>query len=220
MSTINVKLQVESQLRRFSIESTTNFFQLKDKIKTILGIDQEFSVQYLDEENEWITVTSDSELNTGISLINKIFRLQVVAVHPLKIEGDVCSKGWKRKEWKKERKGGRRCGRKSNEIVNESTEKKDETVDDKKEDVDQAENCNEKDDCSAKGWKRKEWKKERKEWKKERKGGRRCGRRNDEVADDQSEKKVIKRMTVLLKEKNMVKNGADVVVLKCNKNVM
>jgi len=172
MSTINVKLQVASELRRFSIESKINFIQLKEKVKSILGIDQDFSIQYLDEEKEWITITSDPELNTGISLIDKIFRLQVVAIKPLNLEKeDTCSnedkkcrKGWK-KEWKGERRerGGRGCGRKRYHHDDKTEEIKDEVfVDDKTEKKDDKEEQSDfDDDCSGKRRGGKEWKKGR-----------------------------------------------------------
>jgi hypothetical protein len=84
MSTIHVKLQIESEFRRFTIESQTKFFQLKEKINTILRLDEDFSIQYKDEEQEWITITSDEELFTGLTLLDKIFRIKVVPVNDIK----------------------------------------------------------------------------------------------------------------------------------------
>ena len=76
---VHVKLQFGSEYRRFFIQSDSKFSQLKEKIATILNLKDDFTIRYLDEEKEWITIGSDVELETGFVLVDKIFRLQVIS---------------------------------------------------------------------------------------------------------------------------------------------
>jgi len=127
---VHVKLQIGSEYRRFLIQSDSKFSQFKERITEILALKEDFSIRYLDEETEWITISSDIELETGLSICDKIFRIQVVPlpnvpkVEEVKQElkstddaetecdkqGDECGKKWKRcrrgdvKEWKAHRK--------------------------------------------------------------------------------------------------------------------
>jgi len=75
---VHVKLQFGSEYRRFFIQSDSKFSQLKEKIATILNLKDDFTIRYLDEEKEWITIGSDVELETGFVLVDKIFRIQVI----------------------------------------------------------------------------------------------------------------------------------------------
>jgi len=75
---VHVKLQFGSEYRRFFIQTDSKFSQLKEKIATILNLKDDFSVRYMDEEQEWITIGSDVELETGFVLVDKIFRIQVI----------------------------------------------------------------------------------------------------------------------------------------------
>jgi len=83
---VHVKLQFGSEYRRFFIQSDSKFSQLKEKIVTILNLKEDFTIRYLDEEKEWITIGSDIELETGFVLVDKIFRIQVITNTPSKIE--------------------------------------------------------------------------------------------------------------------------------------
>jgi len=74
---VHVKMQFESEYRRFFIERKSSFQDLITKIKTILGVNSDIVIKYKDEENEWITISSDQELDTGIILSNSVFRLHV-----------------------------------------------------------------------------------------------------------------------------------------------
>jgi len=89
VNNVHVKLQFGSEYRRFFIQSDSKFSQLKEKIITILNLKEDFTIRYLDEEKEWITIGSDVELETGFVLVDKIFRIQVIATpssNPLKLE--------------------------------------------------------------------------------------------------------------------------------------
>jgi len=74
---IHIKLQYNNEFRRFVIEPEYKFDDLKNKISTILNLSTPFSVRYQDEESEWITIDSDSELLTGIELSQSLLRLQI-----------------------------------------------------------------------------------------------------------------------------------------------
>jgi len=114
---VHVKLQYESEYRRFFIERNTSFQDLQNKIKTILGINPEVLViKYKDEENEWITLSSDVELETGILISGNIFRVHVLVgdskdtscAENLPCDSNPCEK--REKKWKKWdcEEGGRR----------------------------------------------------------------------------------------------------------------
>jgi len=80
---IHVKLQFNDEFRRFFIPHTNpsiKFIDLESKIKSLLRItENEISIKYKDEENEWITISSDDELETGIMISGNglVFRLYV-----------------------------------------------------------------------------------------------------------------------------------------------
>jgi len=79
---IHVKLQHNNEFRRFIIEPQTNFNDLKQKISELLHLTSPITIRYLDEESEWITIDSDTELLTGIELSPALLRLQIVAQIP------------------------------------------------------------------------------------------------------------------------------------------
>jgi hypothetical protein len=76
---IHVKLQFNDEFRRFFIPSNNpiKYTDLQTKIKDLLNItDAEILIKYKDEEDEWITISSDVELETGLLVTgNGIFRL-------------------------------------------------------------------------------------------------------------------------------------------------
>jgi hypothetical protein len=74
---IHVKLQHNNNYRRFFVDKQITFSELKKKICTLLELNSDFSIKYLDEEFEWVTIASDLELETGLVLYDKILRLLV-----------------------------------------------------------------------------------------------------------------------------------------------
>jgi len=105
---VHVKLQYESEYRRFFIERKSSFLDLLEKVKTILGLNSDLVIKYKDEENEWITISSDLELETGIILSSSIFRLQACIVNletscPISNPLNCPEKenNWKGKKWEK-----------------------------------------------------------------------------------------------------------------------
>jgi len=81
---VHVKLQYNDEYRRFFITRSTKFIELVEKIKSILNLKEEFHLKYKDEEEEWITISSDMELETGLIIGNGLlFRIQIVLVSTL-----------------------------------------------------------------------------------------------------------------------------------------
>jgi len=76
---IHVKLQFNDEFRRFFTNPSIKFTDLESKIKSLLRIPEEkdISIKYKDEENEWITISSDVELETGLMVSGngQLFRL-------------------------------------------------------------------------------------------------------------------------------------------------
>jgi len=79
---IHVKLQYNNEFRRFIIEPHFKFNELHEKISTLLHLTTPFSIRYLDEESEWITIETDNELLTGIELSPALLRLKIEPVTP------------------------------------------------------------------------------------------------------------------------------------------
>jgi len=107
---VHVKLQFNSEYRRFFIQKSCKFSELSEKIKIILGLkDCNFIIKYKDEEGEWITISSDMELDTGLILSNgTVFRIQISLVGEQQVEKvcetgkEGCDKPWRYKgKWKK-----------------------------------------------------------------------------------------------------------------------
>jgi len=79
---IHVKLQHNNEFRRFIIEPQFKFNELHEKISTLLHLTTPFSIRYLDEESEWITIETDNELLTGIELSPALLRLKIEPTTP------------------------------------------------------------------------------------------------------------------------------------------
>jgi hypothetical protein len=74
----------------------TKYTELLEKIKQILSLDKDFTVKYKDDENEWITISSDIELETGISFAKSSLLRLLVAM-----KGESCGEKWK--SWRRKR---------------------------------------------------------------------------------------------------------------------
>jgi len=77
---IHVKLQHNTEFRRFIIEPQFKFNDLKNNISMLLRLSSPFSICYLDEESEWITIDSDGELLVGIELSPALLRLKIEVI--------------------------------------------------------------------------------------------------------------------------------------------
>jgi len=135
---IHVKLQQNDEYRRFIITRSCKFIELCDKIKSILNLKEDFALKYKDEEEEWITISSDMELETGLLIANgQLFRLQISLVSsqpavkepttdaPCDNDNDnECEKPWRKYRGRRGRCGGRGGGRSYRKWQNEGEEEK------------------------------------------------------------------------------------------------
>jgi hypothetical protein len=94
---LHIKLQVNDEFRRFNVPRMTKYAELVEKIKQILSLDKDFTVKYKDDESEWITISSDIELETGISFAKESLLRLLVSIKS--VEGGSCEKwkSWRRK---------------------------------------------------------------------------------------------------------------------------
>jgi hypothetical protein len=77
-SIVHCKVLYNNEFRRFPLTKGFSLVDLISKIKTLLNLDTDFTIKYKDEEDDWITISSDVELETGLSLCNNnLFRLSV-----------------------------------------------------------------------------------------------------------------------------------------------
>lgn len=81
---VSVKLYVGDELRRFYFEGTS-FSDLKATCKTFApesGKNRQIQLQYQDDENEWVTFSSDAELLYALGLVEasplKLLRLRLI----------------------------------------------------------------------------------------------------------------------------------------------
>jgi len=119
----SLKICFQDDIRRFSTYETS-FHQLCVQIQSLLGIASEFTVRYLDDEGDWVTIKSDVELAFAFSHVpsNQALKLRIVEKSssekvggsPLPFSPTISSeKPWKqikkdvklaKKEWKAEAK--------------------------------------------------------------------------------------------------------------------
>lgn len=82
---IHCKVICNDQIRRFQFFDT-EFSSLKDQVKKLLGLNNEFVLKYKDNEGDMITISSTEELTCAIDVSQKIdgglIRLSVFSVEP------------------------------------------------------------------------------------------------------------------------------------------
>jgi len=111
---LHIKLQFNDEYRRFDVPRMCKYAELVEKIKTILSLTKDFTLKYKDDENEWITISSDIELETGLTFVKaSLLRLLVCvkseAVKNESVTDESEMPPWRRKriakwrEWKKNR---------------------------------------------------------------------------------------------------------------------
>jgi len=149
---VHVKLQFRDEYRRFFFNRSCKFAELYEKVKTILSLKDDFIVKYQDEEGEWITISTDMELDTGLVLSNGgLFRLHIV----LKNNENICEvnhdttsneeKPWKR--CKREYKRGKRDCKKGMRRCKKQWKKWRDCDDEEKEGCKRSDECKKSDEC-------------------------------------------------------------------------
>jgi hypothetical protein len=128
-SIVHCKVFYNNEFRRFPLSKGFSLVDLISKIKTLLSLDSDFTIKYKDEEDDWITLSSDVELETGLSLSNNnLFRLSVTVANVSTANpentSDACNddlhvpsyRRYKKKRWEtddqEDNEGGyRKCGK-------------------------------------------------------------------------------------------------------------
>lgn len=78
---IHCKVQINDEYRRFLLQTLT-WTELINQITKLGQItSDEFIIKYLDEEGEWITFSSDIELETAVSLTPDLLRMSVTIIN-------------------------------------------------------------------------------------------------------------------------------------------
>jgi len=73
--TVHIKIQFRSEIRRFSL-ATPSFTLLESTVRDLFELSSEFKVRYLDDENDWVTISNNSELAYALELSN-LLRLTI-----------------------------------------------------------------------------------------------------------------------------------------------
>jgi hypothetical protein len=81
MMKINVKVGHENEFRRFLFQETS-YQSLLDTVVNLFSLEEgSIALKYVDDDEEWITFSSDIELETGICLSKDILRLRIIAIN-------------------------------------------------------------------------------------------------------------------------------------------
>jgi len=76
VDTIHVKIIHEDQIRRFLFVGT-EFTSLKETISRLLNFNDEFVLKYQDDEKDYVTLESQDDLLTALSISPKMLRISV-----------------------------------------------------------------------------------------------------------------------------------------------
>lgn len=72
----HTKVQFGSEIRRFVLTST-NYEDLTSILRTLFGTNSAFKICFLDEEEDWITISTDYELAYAVEISTSPLRLRV-----------------------------------------------------------------------------------------------------------------------------------------------
>jgi hypothetical protein len=74
----HAKVEFNNEFRRFSLE-TLSFTYLEQLIRSLFDIDAatSFKIQFLDDEKDWVLISSDEELTYASSLVGQPLRLSI-----------------------------------------------------------------------------------------------------------------------------------------------
>jgi len=76
-SPVHIKVAYNNEFRRFLL-SPASFDNLKTTLKTSFSLETEFNISFKDDENDWVLLTTDEELNYAIELAGSPLRLQIL----------------------------------------------------------------------------------------------------------------------------------------------
>jgi len=75
-SPVHVKVAYENEFRRFLL-TPVSFQQLSTTLKTLFNLSAGFRIKFQDDENDWVLLTTDQELEYATELSGSPLRLQV-----------------------------------------------------------------------------------------------------------------------------------------------
>jgi len=75
-NTVHIKAQHNDEFRRFSL-STITFESLESMLLKLFNIPSAIKVKFLDDENDWILISSDVELQHAVEISTSPIRIQV-----------------------------------------------------------------------------------------------------------------------------------------------
>ena len=80
VSAVKVKANYKGEIIRFGLESNANLFMLKEEMAKRLNLDVgEFEVKYLDDDDEWVSLTCDVDLEECLELsCGDVIRMSIV----------------------------------------------------------------------------------------------------------------------------------------------
>jgi len=73
---VHIKAQHNDEFRRFSLHDLT-FASLDSMLRTLFNITSDIKVKFLDDEKDWILISSDSELQHAVEISTSPIRIQV-----------------------------------------------------------------------------------------------------------------------------------------------
>jgi len=76
---VHIKAQHNDEFRRFSLHDLT-FASLDSMLRTLFNITSDIKVKFLDDEKDWILVSSDHELQHAVEISTSPIRIQVTLV--------------------------------------------------------------------------------------------------------------------------------------------
>lgn len=73
---VHIKVAYENEFRRFLLDPVS-FAQLDSTLKTLFSLNTGFRIKFQDDENDWVLLTTDQELEYATELSGSPLRLQV-----------------------------------------------------------------------------------------------------------------------------------------------
>jgi len=99
-NTVHCKVSFNGQIRRFALDGT-EFSSLKETITRLLSLNDEFVLNYLDDESDYVTLDTKEDLKTALTLSPKLLRIFVDKKDaPSTISDDCLSKKYHKRHYK------------------------------------------------------------------------------------------------------------------------
>jgi len=73
---VHIKAQHNDEFRRFSLSNVT-FTSLETMLRKLFNISESIKVRFLDDENDWVVISSDLELQHAVEISTSPIRIQI-----------------------------------------------------------------------------------------------------------------------------------------------